>query len=219
MKQRRKNWKPGMINSTINERIIEHRKKRGIPDPPQLKMIVPTKKQTRGHNENEAESSDEEIEPKPTLVIQKKEGSYLITLNPLKDPKTLAPYENPYMQCKPMQFVITRPKPPPKKGGKKKDGHGEDDEAYDALYDEDNDCLCNKDDNENECESSSSSDSELNIEFTTPAGLIYPEEMLRPPNVIHTETQFKEADFNCQDCPTILPKKFTKRGKLKQKKK
>lgn len=54
-----------------------------------------------------------DVKPRPTLHIQKKEGAYWITMNPLKDPKTLVDNEDPYMDCSPMQFRITKK---PKKG-------------------------------------------------------------------------------------------------------
>ncbi|KAG5861912.1 hypothetical protein JTB14_005376 [Gonioctena quinquepunctata] len=53
---------------------------------------------------------DVNVSPKPTLHIQKKDGSYWITMNPLKDPTTLVDNEDPYMDCTPMQFKITKNK-------------------------------------------------------------------------------------------------------------
>ena len=214
-RKRKKKWKPGYLRAEIEEAIIANRRQKGIPDPPELKMLV---RKTKNRNAAyESDSEEEEVIPKPTLIIQKKDGNYLITMHPLKDPKKLEDREDPYMRCKPIQFVITKP---PKKDPIVPDINGFDemegeyeDEDFENFYK--NSCYCDGDPN---LDSNSSSESELNIEFTTPAGIIIPERFKKPPNVVNVDTQFKDADFQCNDCPIIVPKKFKKERSPRKKK-
>lgn len=128
--------------------------------------------------------SDVTVAPKPTLHIQKKDGVYMITMNPLKDPKTLEDNENPYMDCTPLQFKIIKNK---NKVKVKREGE----EDYKT-------CFCG-DEEEEEVEEeeseSSSSDSELDIEFTPPAGIIRPQRLKKKKNVVHTDTQYDPKDI------------------------
>lgn len=208
-----------MVTKTIQDRIREFREKRGIPEPPALTMLVPKKKNLNLYH-NEEDELYEAPEQKPTLVIEKKNGNYLITLNPLKDPKTVADNEDPYMKCKPMQFIIVKPPKPLRPTVEQShlqnrdeiECMGEDEDSfYDNFY---KTCYCDEDGEIIE----SSSDSELNIEFTTPAGIINPEKMKQMPNVVHADTQFKEEDFNCSYCPVLVSKYGKKpKGKVKLK--
>lgn len=210
-----------MVTKVIQDRIREYREKRGIPEPPALRMLVRKKKTTQVYQTEEDEAY-EAPEQKPTLVIEKKNGNYLITLNPLKDPKTVADNEDPYMKCKPMQFLIVKPPKPsrptdeqcPLQNKDEIECMGEDEDLfYDNFY---KTCYCDEDGEIIE----SSSDSELNIEFTTPAGIINPEKMKQIPNVVHADTQFKEDDLNCTSCPILISKYSKKpRGKVKLKRK
>lgn len=126
--------------------------------------------------------SDDSIPPKPTLQIKKKEGTYYITMNPLKDPYSIADNENPYVDCTPMQFKITKNKKP---------------KAIEGEGDEYKTCFCNDEDEKVECEESSS-DSELDIEFTPPAGIIRPERLRKKKTVVHTDTQYNPNDFKAK---------------------
>lgn len=189
------------------ERIKNRREELGIPDPPELKII--SKKKTQFGQESE--ESEDEIEPRPTLRIKKKDGTYHITVNPLKDPKTVVDREDPYMNCTPMQFIITRNKPyKPSLSSLQCENGSEATNSESSLGPE---CIC--DDQEQEPVSSSSSNSELSIEFTTPAGLIFPEDMKRKPNVVHTDIQYKEADINDPDLPVIIVQRLNKKKKNK----
>lgn len=122
--------------------------------------------------------SDMTVAPKPTLQIKKKDGAYFITMNPLKDPKTLADNENPYMDCTPLQFKITKNK------DKEKPKQTEDGDELKTCYCDEYDWPA----------STESSDSELDIEFTPPAGIIRPERLKKKRNVVHTETQYNPDD-------------------------
>lgn len=149
-------------------------------------LTTQSSKRRRGYRSE----SDITVTPKPTLQIKKKDGVYLITMNPLKDPKTLAENENPYMDCTPLQFKIVKNK------DKEKMVKGE--EGGNDMKT----CYCE----EYDFPASSSSDSELDIEFTPPAGIIRPERLKKKKNVVHTETQ-----YNPEDC---MPDKL-KVGKAK----
>nr|CAI5856737.1 unnamed protein product [Callosobruchus analis] len=162
--QPRRGWRPGAIQKSIAQRIRAHRQAKGLGyfRPPKFRK-------SKG---GLGDSSDEiRVHPKPTLHICKKDGAYLITMNPLKDPYSLVENENPYMDCTPMQFRITKNK-------KKEDGD-----------DESKMCTCQDE------EETSSSDSELDIEFTPPAGIIHPERFKKKKNVVHTDTQYDPDDF------------------------
>ncbi|KAJ8926012.1 hypothetical protein NQ315_009867 [Exocentrus adspersus] len=163
----RRGWKPGAIQRKIAAMIRAHREAKG------LGMLRLPKFKRNKDGDLEENDVDVQVSPKPTLQIQKKDGAYWITMNPLKDPKTLAENENPYMECTPMQFKITKNK------RKKEDEGGEGDSKL---------CYC-------EGEDSSSSDSELDIEFTPPAGIIHPERFKRKKNIVHCEVQYDTKDF------------------------
>lgn len=188
----------------MQERIRTRRQELGIPDPPELKVLS-TKKKTKTRAYEESSESEDEVEPKPTLKIKKeKDGTYYITMHPLKDPKTLAPREDPYMNCTPMQFVI---KP------KKLIAPVLSASSSTLFSDEDfKGCNCLE---KKEEVVSTSSESELDIEFTPPAGLIYPELFERKPNIVYTDTQYNEKDLEDPDLPVIY---LAKKGKKKAKK-
>lgn len=133
--------------------------------------------------------SEESIPPKPTLQIKKKEGTYFITMNPLKDPYAIEDNENPYVDCTPMQFRITKNK----KNKKNRDLAIMDDRG-DGEY---KTCFCN--DVEEKPVEESSSDSELDIEFTPPAGIIRPERLKRKKTVVHTDTQYNPNDYKQEE--------------------
>ncbi|XP_050315862.1 uncharacterized protein LOC126750331 isoform X2 [Anthonomus grandis grandis] len=161
----RRGWRPGALTKTIAARIRAHRQSKGLGH-----LRVPTfKKDGTTFDEGEVK-----VVPKPTLQIQKKEGTYWITMNPLKDPNTLAENEDPYMECTPMTFKITKNKKP-----------------------QDDYCYCDGEAplEENASGASSSSDSELDIEFTPPAGIIHPERFKKKPNVACCEAQYDPKDF------------------------
>ncbi|XP_045479461.1 uncharacterized protein LOC123684295 isoform X2 [Harmonia axyridis] len=118
---------------------------------------------------NDDDSENELICPKPTLEIKKREGIYHITMNPLKDPNTLQMNENPYLDCTPMQFKV----------------------AKNNLLDPN--CVCT---DEGELyKSDSSSDDELDIQVTTPAGIIHPDRSNQKKEVKVKQTQYSEKDI------------------------
>ncbi|KAK9884146.1 hypothetical protein WA026_005097 [Henosepilachna vigintioctopunctata] len=173
--KRRNGWRPGLIGKTILEVIQAHRKSQ------HMAMLEQGKKK-RKNKFGFVESEMEIVYPKPTLQIKKRDGVYYITMNPLKDPRTLVNNENPYMECTPMQFKIIKNK----------------------EHNEFKSCICN--DQGILYEPSSSSDSELDLEFTPPAGVIRPERFLKPRDVIHIDTQYNAKDY------AEKPKVDTERG-------
>lgn len=78
--QPRRGWRPGALTKTIAARLRAHRKSKGLGI-----LQVPTfRRGGRGPDDD-----GPKVVPKPTLQIQKKEGTYWITMNPLKDPFSL----------------------------------------------------------------------------------------------------------------------------------
>lgn len=187
------------------ERIKQRREELGIPDPPELKIISKKK----GMFGQESEESEDEVLPKPTLIVRKKDGNYHITMHPLKDPKTVVDREDPYMNCTPMQFIITRNRPMKQQSASSLVCENGSDISTDSTIS--NECMC--DPREPEIEFSSTSNSELSLEFTTPQGLIFPEDMAKKPNLVHTDIQYNEADLNDPDLPCILVQKKKKSKK------
>lgn len=162
----RRGWRPGAVGRTIATAILAHRKAQGLKPLPLGTGIKSKDGRKRGAKSQYDSDTDVTVAPKPTLQIKKKDGTYMITMNPLKDPKTIEDNENPYMDCSPLQFKITKNK----------------------EKDDSRSCYC--DDTE------STSDSELDIEFTPPAGIIRPERLKRKKNVVHTDTQYNKEDFD-----------------------
>ncbi|XP_076259333.1 uncharacterized protein LOC143195774 isoform X2 [Rhynchophorus ferrugineus] len=176
----RRGWRPGALTKSIAQRIKEHRNAKGLG-----LLAVPNFRKDGKHSNADLEPK---VTPRPTLQIQKRENAYWITMNPLKDPSTLVENEDPYMDCTPMTFKIT-------KNSKK--------EEY---------CAC--DGEEPIEESSSSSDSELDIEFTPPAGIIHPERFKKKPNVASCEAQYDPKDVAADK--SAEKKKGEKKGKDKK---
>lgn len=174
----RRGWRPGAICKTIAARIEEHRRLLGILAPasqkPSKRRMKKKKDGTYGGYESE---SEEDLAPKPTLLIKKKDGFYWITMNPLKDPATLEENENPYIDCTPMQFKIAT-------SG-----------AEEANKEDTKSCFCGDDDVNKVPAAPEESDSELDIEFTPPAGIIHPERHRRKRNIVHIDTQYDQNDF------------------------
>lgn len=197
--------RPGQLSKRMKDRIKARRVQLGIPDPPELKML--TKKKLKTNVDYESSESEDEVEQKPTLTLKKdKEGTYTVNLHPLKDPKTLAPREDPYMNCTPMQFVFKLKKPETLKTLMNiSEGSGEGNSDLLPA------CLCHMDENVVE----SSSESELDIQFTPPAGLIYPELFAKKPNVCHVDNQYDTKDLSDPDLPVILLKQKSKKKHVK----
>ncbi|KAL3285597.1 hypothetical protein HHI36_000126 [Cryptolaemus montrouzieri] len=139
------------------------------------RTMNPQEERRRKKRKNDDDSESEMICPKPTLEIKKREGVYHITMNPLKDPNILEMNENPYLDCTPMQFKV----------------------AKNNLLDPD--CVCT---DEGELyKYDSSSNDELDIEFTTPAGIIHPD---RP--VLRRNVKTKQTQYNIKDIPAVTEK-------------
>ncbi|KAF5297081.1 hypothetical protein FQA39_LY02661 [Lamprigera yunnana] len=186
----RRGWRPGAINRRVAKMIMAHRRAKGL----QMLQSQSAKDGKRSKTQLAKDydsDSDASVAPKATLRVKKKDGAYVIIMNPLKDPETMGENENPYMNCSPLQFKITKNK----------------------KVDENQTCFCN------EPEPESSSDSELDIEFTPPAGIIRPDKLKRKGNTAHTESQYNEEDFNPPDPNAKPPEKKNGAGKKKKQKK
>lgn len=90
-------------------------------------------------------------------------------MNPLKDPETVQMNENPYLDCTPMEFKV----------------------AKTNLLDPS--CVCT--DEGEFYKSDSSSDDELDIQITTPAGIIHPDRPTQKKEVKVKQTQYNEKDL------------------------
>ncbi|KAF5280856.1 hypothetical protein FQR65_LT03005 [Abscondita terminalis] len=161
----RRGWRPGAVSRKVANMIIAHRRARGLEllEP----LTIPKKKKNRYDGKSDSET-DVTIAPKSTLQVKKKDGAYLITMNPLKDPNNIKENESPYMDCSPLQFKITKNK--------------------DESKDDSRMCFCDE-------EQESSSDSELDIEFTPPAGIIRPERFKKQKDMTNADTQYDVGDF------------------------
>lgn len=161
------------------------------PDPNKKKR---KRRKGGGYSNYDGSESDESIPPKPTLQIKKKDGAYFITMNPLKDPYGIEDNENPYVDCTPMQFKITKNKRPKREA--------DEEDAEERNGGDYKTCYCGQEDDKEKPKhvaESTTSDSELDIEFTPPAGIIRPERLKRKKTVVHTDTQYNTGDFQTKD--------------------
>ena len=149
---------------------------------------------------------------RPTLLIQKRDGEYSITMNPLKDKKKLETDVNPYLNSMPLEFKIKRNPEDIKKHRAKKllRAHGFQKKCpcLDLIC-----CRCMSDNAKKLlryemkniskkmelqhplefAELDDSSDSELEMEFVTPSALINTRKY--KPDVVHCGTQYGLKDF------------------------
>lgn len=157
-------YKPGAISRTVYKIIQDHRRILGIYDPSEI-----FKKRKSKSNQRTADKN------KRFVTLSKRDGSYFVTVNPVKDPQTTDEFESPYLDCTPIQFKVIKEKEPKKE--KEKDAEG---------------CTC---DEESDTASESSSDrSELDFSFSPPAALPKPKQKMRK-SIIEQETQYNKADF------------------------
>lgn len=187
-------YRPGAISKTVHKMIKQHRRDLGIFDPSEM----PRKKKSKTSTKTQSDKN------KRCIEVKKKEGNYTVTVNPVKDPYKLDDFENPYMDCTPMQFTIIKPEKPPKKPKQVIDENG---------------CLCD-DEEEEEPIDSSSDESELEFSFSPPAAL--PDLKPRKKKVKATiDTQYDPEDYNPKPKPDpkAIAKASSSTGKSKKGKK
>ncbi|KAH8311086.1 hypothetical protein KR044_004324, partial [Drosophila immigrans] len=212
-------WKPGAIMKPIRQLMAYF-----LRDYP-ADVVGITKRHCRWRGQSQDGVEEESLVQHPTLHIVKKHDEYIITLRPLKDPKTLAVAANPYANMKPVVFRIVKD---PIAAGEREIKTTLKDELGYAV------CTCNQPIAECFCRSHvdklivqqavrslaeargwqdisdsfvfndlSESDSENELDFgvTPPAGVVKPER-LRQPDRAHCETQY---DSNDCAMPTMFP--------------
>ncbi|XP_017092300.2 uncharacterized protein [Drosophila bipectinata] len=98
---RYKSWRPGAISKPIRQMMAYF-----LKDYPLDNLCL-----SRYHYRRrrcEPKDPEEELVQHPTLHISRKGDEYIITLRPLKDPRSLAVSANPYANMKPVVFRITK---------------------------------------------------------------------------------------------------------------
>lgn len=95
-------YKPGAISRKVYRRIINHRQMLGITE--SRSDVKFSRRKSKVVKEKIVDKN------KRYFSLVKKDGNYLITINPVKDPKTTKYLENPYMDCTPLQFKIIKEK-------------------------------------------------------------------------------------------------------------
>ncbi|EDW84418.1 uncharacterized protein Dwil_GK13152 [Drosophila willistoni] len=220
-----KKWKPGAICKPIRG-LMSYFLKDFPVDTICLSRYHCRSKKTR----KESDASEEEnLEQHPTLHISKKNGEYIITLRPLKDPKALAVCANPYADMKPVVFRITKD-PKAVKMRELKTGlqdHGfplctcqnpivschcrshVDKErlvyAFETLCERlglpntSDSFIYSNDDDEDDDDADSEQEYEFGV--TPPAGLVKPERLHHPDHT-NAETQYMEDDWAM---PSMFP--------------
>ncbi|XP_034117582.1 uncharacterized protein LOC117576695 [Drosophila albomicans] len=215
-------WKPGAITKPIRELMSYF-----LRDYP-VDVIGTSRrhcgKRKPGQSDDVSQTEEEPLVQHPTLHIVKKHDEYIITLRPLKDPKTLSVAANPYANMKPVVFRIVKD---PVAAGEREMKMTLQDNGFPV-------CTCNQPIANCFCRShndkliveqavrslaaergwkditgsfvyndlsDSDSDNELDFGVTPPAGVIKPERM-RQPDRAHCETQYDPNDWAM---PTMFP--------------
>ncbi|ALC46247.1 CG31029, partial [Drosophila busckii] len=214
---RYRDWKPGAISKTIRSLMAYF-----LRDYPLDRIPL-----SRYHYRKRLISLEPPEEPlvqHPTLHITRRHDEYVITLRPLKDPKTLAVCANPYAEMKPVVFRIVKD---PIAAGKRALKLKLMEKGYPVCTCKlpVNDCFCrsvvDKKVMQQEVQgmcldrgwpnmndtfvysdlSEDDSDNEFEFGVTPPAGIIKPER-LRHPDRINSETQYEVNDWAM---PTMYP--------------
>ncbi|EDV93211.1 uncharacterized protein LOC6563770 [Drosophila grimshawi] len=211
-------WKPGAIKKPIREIMAYF-----LRDYPADRVVQSRFHYRRQLNQNAADNKEPLIQH-PTLHITKHRDEYVVTLRPLKEPKTLAKAANPYENMKPVVFRICKD---PIAMGKRNIKLALKERGYPV-------CTCKQTVSKCHCRShidkkifaqdvkmlseeqgwtdigdtftysdlsDSDSDDELEFGVTPPAGIVKPER-LRKPDRVNCETQYNENDWAM---PTMYP--------------
>ncbi|XP_020811787.1 uncharacterized protein LOC110186838 [Drosophila serrata] len=99
---RYKSWRPGAISKPIRQMMAYF-----LRDFPADNICLSRYHYLRRKGRKEM-PEEEPLVQHPTLQISRKGDEYVITLRPLKDPKSLAVSANPYADMKPVVFRITK---------------------------------------------------------------------------------------------------------------
>ncbi|KAH8247149.1 hypothetical protein KR032_011128 [Drosophila birchii] len=99
---RYKSWRPGAISKPIRQMMAYF-----LRDFPADNICLSRYHYLRRKGRKEM-PEEEPLVQHPTLQISRKGDEYIITLRPLKDPKSLAVSANPYAEMKPVVFRITK---------------------------------------------------------------------------------------------------------------
>ncbi|GBP17928.1 hypothetical protein EVAR_7921_1 [Eumeta japonica] len=100
----RRGWAPGVIGKSVAKLMT-------------FKCPRVDKKKTKKERKSfggdaEEEPEDEDLPPKPALMIQRKGDTYTISVNPLKNLAELEEGEDPYVDCDPLVFKIVKNRSP-----------------------------------------------------------------------------------------------------------
>ena len=195
--EQRKGWRPGAIPKRIQE-LMRH-----FLDPFPGDTTQNTKRK-------QCQQNEAELKQIPMLRVQRKNGNYIITMNPLKSAEELKTSADPYMHCKPVKFKISSStneklyaslrKLVREKGfqpcscgqtvAKCRCRDNKEMEQLQAFLHSLK--IPNIDDNL--VLNNNESDNKLDFEFTPPAGMIKPH-LFKPPKISYQETQYDEKDF------------------------
>lgn len=203
--QENSNWKPGYIPKPIKELMLHFIKPVDV---------LPLSPKTRCQQTPSNFISENFLE-KSTLNIKRINGNYIITMHPLKDAKSLRENADPYLDMKPIRFVISKQisavkeheikKTLKDKGFKKCSchkpvtecicrSHGEKQQLEKEILD-----ICRNEkipDIRNKIclTDTTDTESDLDFDFTPPAGLIKCA-LIRKPDAAVKETQYDPADY------------------------
>lgn len=226
-----KKWYPGLINRTVRCLM------KNALNPFPYDTIPLTRRDKTGRvlktckNYSQLPEFNPALIQKPILLIQKRDGEYTVTMNPLKDNKKLVTDCNPFLNCSPLKFKITKkPEDVEKHRAKKILRQRGFDKKCSCLNL--NSCRCMSENSKklfkyemknvtnklmlkNEltfADLDDSSDSELDMQFTTPAAIVDCRKCKL--DVVHGGTQCEAKDFLPK--PKRTPN-FGKEGKPKSK--
>ncbi|XP_058451167.1 uncharacterized protein LOC131430311 isoform X2 [Malaya genurostris] len=96
----RKGWRPGAVRKPIKE-LMQHflvsYPLDNIPVSKRGKSLL-----------KKGETETDPTKQKPTLQIVKRNGEYVVVMNPLKDAATLKTAQDPYLACQPIRFKLAK---------------------------------------------------------------------------------------------------------------
>lgn len=96
-----KGWRPGRLKRSIRELMQYFLVEFPVDN-------LPTTKEWKALRRPRVEEPPEDLTQKPTIIIDKKDDKYLVTMRPLKDARSLQTSANPYADVPPIQFQISK---------------------------------------------------------------------------------------------------------------
>ncbi|XP_017008930.2 uncharacterized protein [Drosophila takahashii] len=222
---RHKSWRPGAISRPIRQ-LMAYFLKDFPADNVCLSRYHHRRRKCPRNRDDDDDEEEEPLVQHPTLHIVRQGDEYIITLRPLKDPRSLASSANPYAPMKPVVFRITKD---PLAAGLRQMRVALQDKGFApcTCHRPVASCFCRSHNDKkrmqyevaNECRqrgwpdnsdtfvyspnSDDDDDSDREYEFgvTPPAGVIKPDRR-RQPDRAHVETQYVEHDWAA---PTMYP--------------